>query len=85
MSPIVVVVVVLRLLMSCYNSVYCCLLNLYSRVHKKCNNLRINYRGDVAFVATFGVNNASIHMSYCSFLVQGGPLHTVSYPSVVDD
>jgi len=34
----------------------------YSRVHKKCNNLRINYRGENDFEATIGLKNNPIYM-----------------------
>ena len=32
----------------------------YSRFHKKCNDLRINYRGEGDFMATFEVNNTPV-------------------------
>ena len=61
---------------------------IYSRFHKKRNNLRMHNRGTGDFVTAFWANNNNpIYMCYCSFLVQGGPLDldTGSCPTVVND
>ena len=53
-------------------------------VHKKRDNLRIDYVGKGFFVATFGVNNTPTHISQYSLLVLDGSLDSGSCPSVLE-
>ena len=50
---------------------------------EKCDKFRIHYNGEWDFVATFGVNKATIDIFLVyRFFVLDGPLDTKSYPSL---